>query len=65
MTNSMKIYAAISEIQQILLTLQNTTDEAFWPNSLKKAQSLISNAEYNQAQAVARQALADATKEKQ
>ena len=63
MTNSMKVYAAIIEIQNILMTLDETVDQGYWPDALKKAKTLVNNAEYNEAQVVAKQALNKALKE--
>lgn len=63
MTNSMKVYAAIIEIQNILMTLDATVDQGYWPDALKKAKTLVNNAEYNEAQVVAKQALNKALKE--
>ena len=63
MTNSMKVYAAIIEIQNILMTLDATVDQGYWPDALKKAKTLVNNAEYNEAQVVAKQALHKAQKE--
>jgi len=63
MTNSMKVYAAIIEIQNILMTLDATVDQGYWPDALKKAKTLVNNAEYNEAQVVAKQALHKTQKE--
>ena len=63
MTNSMKVYAAIIEIQNILMTLDATVDQGYWPDALKKAKTLVNNAEYNEAQVVAKQALNKALEE--
>jgi len=63
MTNSMKVYAAIIKIQNILMTLDATVDQGYWPDALKKAKTLVNNAEYNEAQVVAKQALNEALKE--
>ena len=57
MTNSMKVYEAIIKIQDTLQVLENSVDKQYWPDALKKATTLINNAEYNEAQVVARQAL--------
>jgi hypothetical protein len=57
MTNSMKVYAAIVQMQTILMNLDATVDQGYWPDALKKAKTLINNAEYNEAQVVAKQAL--------
>jgi hypothetical protein len=57
MTNSMKVYAAIVRLQDILTILDSTVDQEYWPDALKKAKTLINNAEYNEAQVVAKQAL--------
>ena len=59
----MKVYAAIIEIQNILMTLDATVDQGYWPDALKKAKTLVNNAEYNEAQVVAKQALHKAQKE--
>jgi hypothetical protein len=59
----MKLYAAIIEIQNILMTLDATVDQGYWPDALKKAKTLVNNAEYNEAQVVAKQALHKAQKE--
>jgi hypothetical protein len=53
----MKVYEAIIKIQETLQDLENSVDKQYWPDALKKAKTLISNAEYNEAQVVARQAL--------
>ena len=57
MTNSMKVYEAIIKIQDTLKVLEDNVDKQYWPDALKKAKTLINNAEYNEAQVVARQAL--------
>jgi hypothetical protein len=58
MTNSMRVYKAVVEIQDIFNYLDNNTHlNEYWPDSLKKARTLINNAEYNLAQTVAKQAL--------
>ena len=56
MTNSMQVYKAVVKIQDILNDLENI-DKEYWPDSLKKARTMINNAEYNLAQTVAKQAL--------
>jgi Fe-S cluster biosynthesis and repair protein YggX len=53
----MKVYEAIIKIQDTLQVLENSVDKQYWPDALKKATTLINNAEYNEAQVVARQAL--------
>ena len=63
MTNSMKVYKAITEMRDLMQTLDSTVDKAYWPEALKKVGTLLSNAEYNQAQEVAKQALHQATKD--
>jgi hypothetical protein len=63
MTNSMQVYKTIAELQNLLLTLEATVDRQYWPDALKKAWTLINNAEYNQAQVVAKQALHKAAQE--
>lgn len=57
MTNSMKVYATIVKLQDILQSLEGAVDKQYWPDSLKKARALINNAEQSEAQAVAKQAL--------
>jgi len=58
MTNSMQVYKAVVEILDIMDQLENSNiDKKYWPDSLKKARTMIKNAEYNLAQTVAKQAL--------
>lgn len=56
MTNDMRVYKTVIQIQDILNDLSDI-DLQYWPESLKKARALINNAEFNLAQIVAKQAL--------
>lgn len=64
MTNSMKVYKTVKDMQDSLTILDSlAVDKAYWPESLKKVERLLSNAEFNLAQTVAEQALHRATKD--
>lgn len=64
MTNSMTVYKTVMDMQDLLTVLNsNNIDRDYWPDSLKKVESLLRNAEYNLAQTVAQQALHKALKE--
>lgn len=63
MTNSMKVYKAVRDMQDILNSLDTVVDKQYYPASLKKVGSMLSNAEFNLAQVIAQQALHRATSE--
>lgn len=66
MTNSMTVYKTVVQMQSLLTVLNSMPiDKAYWPSSLRKVETLLSNAEFNLAKIVAEQALHRALKEEE